>query len=112
HNWPPLRTLRAAMLQASVGKTNVWCQWLGLAARKKNGFCSVASCHMTNMVKSMTNYKPCVGDQRVVTASQNSFCIAGHGDLIILSPSCDNKEVEIFLQNVTHVPDLGFNLFS
>ncbi|CAM9721623.1 unnamed protein product [Choristocarpus tenellus] len=64
------------------------------------------------MVKSMTNYKPCIGDQRVVTANQNSFCIAGHGDLTILFPSRDNKEVEILLQNVAHVPDLGFNLFS
>ncbi|CAN0574040.1 unnamed protein product, partial [Ectocarpus sp. 12 AP-2014] len=73
---------------------------------------SAASCHVTNMITHMTNYKPCVGNERVVTASQNSFCIAGHGDLIILFPSRDNKEVEILLQNVAHVPDLGFNLFS
>ncbi|CAM9736151.1 unnamed protein product, partial [Choristocarpus tenellus] len=73
---------------------------------------SAASCHVTNMITHMTNYKPCIGHERVVTASQNSFCIAGHGDLIILFPSRDNKEVEILLQNVAHVPNLGFNLFS
>ncbi|CAM9614787.1 unnamed protein product, partial [Choristocarpus tenellus] len=73
---------------------------------------SAASCHVTNMITHMTNYKPCVGNERVVTASRNSFCIAGHGDLTILFPSRDNKEVEILLQNVAHVPDLGFNLFS
>ncbi|CAM9805166.1 unnamed protein product [Choristocarpus tenellus] len=34
---------------------------------------SAASCHVTSMITHMTNYKPCVGNESVVTASQNSF---------------------------------------
>ncbi|CAM9778164.1 unnamed protein product, partial [Choristocarpus tenellus] len=91
---------------------NVWCQVLGLAEREEWIFDSAATCHMTNMMTYITNYEPCVVDRRVVTASQNSFRIAGRGDVIILFPTCDNKEVEKLLHIVAHVPDLEFNLFS
>ncbi|CAM9764300.1 unnamed protein product, partial [Choristocarpus tenellus] len=53
-------------------------------------FGSVASCHMTNMRKFIANYKACLEDQKIVTASQDPFSIAGHGDLTIMFPSRDD----------------------